>query len=94
MLAIKSEILVCGGAAAGVTLQDPAAKSRHPTRLGGGGRCAILSDRRQHMNDNLIRVKGGAVATITQNGEAARVAMSPETSVDMVHALQRVPIWD
>ena len=94
MPAINPEIIVCAGAAAGVTLQDPTEKNRHPRRLGRGGRCAILSDRRQHMNDNLTRVTGGAVETITRNGEAARVAMSPETCDGMVHALQRGHIWD
>ena len=94
MPAINPEIIVCAGAAAGVTLQDPTEKNRHPRRLGHDGRCAILSDRRQHMNDNLTRVTGGAVESITRNGEAARVAIGPETSVDMVHALQRGHVRD
>ena len=53
-----------------------------------------LSHLRQHMSDHLTRVKGGAVETITQNGEAALVVMSPETYDHMVHALQRGHIWD
>ena len=93
MPAINPEILVCAGALAGVTLQDPAARTGI-RRLGRGGRCAILSDRRQHMNDNLTPVKGGAVEAITRNGEAARLAMSPESCDDMVHAPQRGHIRD
>ncbi len=48
-----------------------------------------LSHLRQHMKDHLARVKDGAVETITQNGEAALVVMSPETYDYMVHVLQR-----
>lgn len=53
-----------------------------------------LSHLRQHMTDHLARVKDGAVETITQNGVAALVVMSPETYDYMVHALQRGHIWD
>ena len=53
-----------------------------------------LSHLRQHMTDHLARVKDGAVETITQNGAAALVVMSPETYDCMVHALQRGHIWD
>ena len=53
-----------------------------------------LSHLRQHMSDHLARVKAGAVETMTQNGEAALVVMSPETYDDMVHELQRGHIGD
>lgn len=53
-----------------------------------------LSHLRQHMKDHLARVRDGAVETITQNGEAALVVMSPETYDSMVHLLQRGSIWD
>ena len=53
-----------------------------------------LSHFRQHMKDHLARVRDGAVETITQNGEAALVVMSPETYDSMVHLLQRGSIWD
>ena len=53
-----------------------------------------LSHLRQHMKDHLARVRDGAVETITQNGEAALVVMSPETYDTMVHVLQRGSIWD
>ena len=53
-----------------------------------------LSHLRQHMNDHLTRVKDGAVETITQNGEAALVVMSPETYDYMVDALQHGRVWD
>ena len=46
------------------------------------------------MNDHLARVKDGAVETITQNGEAALVVMSPEAYDYMVHVRQRGHIWD
>ena len=49
---------------------------------------------RLHMKDHLARVKDGAVETITQNGEAALVVMSPETYDYMVHVLHRGHIWD
>ena len=59
-----------------------------------------LSHFRQHTTEHVNRVKEGAVETITQNGEAALVVMSPETydnfmdTVFRVHAAERGHIWD
>ncbi len=53
-----------------------------------------LSHFRQHTADHLSRIREGAVETITQNGEAAIVVMSPATYDHMIHALQRGHIWD
>ena len=59
-----------------------------------------LSHFRQHTTEHVTRVKEGAVETITQNGEAAFVVMSPETydafldTLFRVHAAERGHIWD
>jgi len=53
-----------------------------------------LSHFRQHTGDHLARIKEGAIETITQNGQAALVVMSPATYDHMVHALQRGQLWD
>jgi prevent-host-death family protein len=59
-----------------------------------------LSHFRQHTTEHVQRVKDGAVETITQNGEAAFVVMSPETYDELmntlfrVHAAERGHIWD
>lgn len=53
-----------------------------------------LSHFRQHTGDHLARINEGAIETITQNGEAALVVMSPATYDHMVHALQRGQLWD
>lgn len=53
-----------------------------------------LSDFRQHTSDHLKRLAEGAIETITQNGEAAMVVMSPQTYDDMMQALSRGHLWD
>ena len=58
-----------------------------------------LSHFRQHTTEHVTRVKEGAVETITQNGEAAFVVMSPETydafmdTMFRVHAAERGHLW-
>lgn len=53
-----------------------------------------LSHFRQHTSQHLQRLKEGYVETITQNGEAAMVVMSPETYDAMRLTLERGPLWD
>lgn len=53
-----------------------------------------LSHFRQHTGDHLKRLAEGRVETITQNGQAAMVVMSPETFDAMTIALERGPHWD
>lgn len=53
-----------------------------------------LSHFRQNTGEHLARIRNGAIETITQNGEAALVVMSPATYDHMVHALQRGHLWD
>ena len=53
-----------------------------------------LTHLRQHTSDHLERLAAGRVETITQNGEAAMVVMSPETYDAMRIDLERVHRWD
>ena len=53
-----------------------------------------LSHLRQHTKEHLKRLQEGRVETITQNGEAAMVVMSPETFDAMQIALERGHLWD
>ena len=53
-----------------------------------------LSHFRQHTGDHLERIREGKIETITQNGEAALVLMSPEVYDNMVLTLERGPGWD
>jgi len=53
-----------------------------------------LSHFRQHTGDHLQRLAEGRVETITQNGEAAMVVMSPETYDAMRVELERGHLWD
>lgn len=53
-----------------------------------------LSHFRQHTGDHLKRLAEGRVETITQNGEAAMVVMSPETYDALAIALERGHLWD
>lgn len=53
-----------------------------------------LSHFRQHTGEHLQRLGEGRVETITQNGEAAMVVMSPETYDAMVIELERGHLWD
>jgi PHD/YefM family antitoxin component YafN of YafNO toxin-antitoxin module len=52
-----------------------------------------LSHFRQNTGDHLKRIQKGAVETITQNGEAAMIVMSPERYDAMVHQLERGSLW-
>jgi len=53
-----------------------------------------LSHFRQHTGEHLQRLTEGTIETITQNGEAAMVVMSPETYDAMALALERGQLWD
>ncbi|HEX2253526.1 MAG TPA: type II toxin-antitoxin system prevent-host-death family antitoxin [Thermoanaerobaculia bacterium] len=53
-----------------------------------------LSHFRQHTKDHLDRLRTGGVETITQNGEAAMVVMSPETYDTMRLVIKRGHLWD
>jgi prevent-host-death family protein len=53
-----------------------------------------LSHFRQHTGEHLERLAEGRVETITQNGEAAMVVMSPETYDAMAIVLERGHLWD
>ncbi|MCG8461860.1 MAG: type II toxin-antitoxin system Phd/YefM family antitoxin [Holophagales bacterium] len=53
-----------------------------------------LTHFRQHTSEHLERIASGRVETITQNGEAAMVVMSPETYDAMRIELERGRLWD
>ena len=53
-----------------------------------------LSHLRQHTAEHLERIREGKIETITQNGEAAMVLMSPEVYDNMILTLERGPAWD
>lgn len=53
-----------------------------------------LSHFRQNTSEHLKRLDEGRVETITQNGEAAMVVMSPETFDLMTIALERGHLWE
>ena len=53
-----------------------------------------LTHFRQHTGDHLKRIADGRVETITQNGQAAMVVMSPETYDAMKVELDRGGLWD
>lgn len=53
-----------------------------------------LTHFRQHTRDHLERIAAGRVETITQNGEAAMVVMSPETYDAMRIEFERGRLWD
>lgn len=53
-----------------------------------------LTHFRQHTGEHLERIAEGRVETITQNGEAAMVVMSPETYDLMRIVLERGHLWD
>ena len=52
-----------------------------------------LSDFRQRTSEHLDRIREGRVETITQNGQAAMVVMSPERYDFLVHSAERGHIW-
>jgi prevent-host-death family protein len=52
-----------------------------------------LSHFRQRTSEHLKRIAEGAIETITQNGEATMVVMSPEKYDAMAHELERGRLW-
>jgi len=52
-----------------------------------------LTDFREKTGEHLARLAEGAIETITQNGEAAMIVMSPERYDFLVHAAERGHIW-
>ncbi|MCB1037142.1 MAG: type II toxin-antitoxin system Phd/YefM family antitoxin [Acidobacteria bacterium] len=53
-----------------------------------------LSDFRQRTREHLDRLTEGRIETITQNGQAAMVVMSPETYDTMRAEIERAHLWD
>lgn len=52
-----------------------------------------LSHFRQRTGEHLDRIRDGRVETITQNGQAAMVVMSPERYDFLVHFAERGHLW-
>ena len=52
-----------------------------------------LSHFRQRTSEHLERIRDGRVETITQNGEAAMVVMSPERYDFLIHSAERGHLW-
>lgn len=52
-----------------------------------------LSHFRQRTGEHLERIRDGRVETITQNGQAAMVVMSPERYDFLVHSAERGHLW-
>ena len=52
-----------------------------------------LSHFRQRTGEHLERIRKGRVETITQNGQAAMVVMSPERYDFLVHSAERGHLW-
>ena len=52
-----------------------------------------LSHFRQRTREHLERIRDGRVETITQNGQAAMVVMSPERYDFLVHSAERGHLW-
>ena len=52
-----------------------------------------LSHFRQRTSEHLERIRNGRVETITQNGQAAMVVMSPERYDFLVHSAERGHLW-
>ena len=53
-----------------------------------------LSHFRQNTKDHLERIAEGSIETITQNGKAAMVVMSPQTYDALALSLERGQAWD
>jgi len=53
-----------------------------------------LTDFREKTGEHLERIKAGVIETITQNGQATLVLMSPERYDALVDELERGHIWD
>ena len=52
-----------------------------------------LSHFRQRTGEHIERIREGRVETITQNGQAAMVVMSPERYDFLVHSAERGHLW-
>ena len=52
-----------------------------------------LSHFRQRTEEHLARIRDGRVETITQNGQAVMVVMSPERYDFLVHSAERGHLW-
>ena len=52
-----------------------------------------LSHFRQRTGEHLERIRDGRVETITQNGQAAMVVMSPERYDFLDHSAERGHLW-
>lgn len=52
-----------------------------------------LSEFRRNTTEHVNRISEGAIETITQNGHAAMIVMSPERYDFLVHAAERGDIW-
>ena len=52
-----------------------------------------LSEFRRNTAEHVARIAEGAIETITQNGHAAMIVMSPERYDFLVHAAERGHIW-
>jgi len=53
-----------------------------------------LSHFRQKTGEHLERLADGAIETITQNGEAAMIVMSPARYDALIHEVERGHRWD
>ncbi|MYC00129.1 MAG: type II toxin-antitoxin system Phd/YefM family antitoxin [Gemmatimonadetes bacterium] len=70
-----------------------AAPSSSPARMHRTQDTYSLSHFRQRTSEHLDRIREGRVETITQNGQAAMVVMSPEHYDFLVHSAERGHIW-
>ena len=52
-----------------------------------------LTNFREKTREHLARLAEGRIETITQNGEAAMVVMSPKRYDFLVHAAERGHVW-
>ena len=52
-----------------------------------------LSHFRQRTGEHLERIRKGRIETITQNGQAAMIVMSPERYDFLVHSAERAHLW-
>ena len=55
--------------------------------------CRAYCTGRQRTGEHLDRIREGRVETITQNGQAAMVVMSPERYDFLVHSAERRHLW-
>ena len=55
--------------------------------------CRAYCTGRQRTGEHLDRIREGRVETITQNGQAAMIVMSPERYDFLVHSAERGHLW-